>query len=366
VLDPPSVLHHDDVRRRHYTLHRVTGADEQHRGHRDRKHRPQRRPNLRTRREQQLPIQREVQAGGDARDVVAGQGRAHARNLRTQRSRMLGYSWAPSPPDQANPILDAFLQGMMEAAERASYHVLPFSHRQVTEHIATYRELLGTGRGDGFILSSVELNDPRIIFLLEQNVPFVAFGRSNPEWNYSYVDVDGAAGTRMATEHLLERGHRHIAALAWSPSSRVGNDRLSGYLSALDTAGISIEPEWIARGEGRVAFGHAATARWLELPVQQRPTAVVAFSDAMAIGAMRAAQERGLRVGTDFAVTGFDDAPMAQYLTPALTTVRQPIRAVGQQVISILVSLLAGVRPAEDRVVLQPQLIVRESSATTN
>jgi DNA-binding LacI/PurR family transcriptional regulator len=290
----------------------------------------------------------------------------HARNLRTQRSQMLGYSWAPSPPDQANPILDAFLQGMMEAAERAGYHVLPFSHRQVTEHIATYRELIGSGRVDGFILSSVEFNDPRIIFLLEQNVPFVAFGRSNPEWNYSYVDVDGAAGLRMATEHLLARGHRRIAALAWPPSSRVGNDRLSGYLRALGDAGITPDPEWIARGEGRVAFGRAATVRWLELPVQQRPTAVVALSDAMAIGAMRAAQERGLRVGKDFAVTGFDDAPMVQYLTPALTTVRQPIREVGQQVISILVSLLADERPAENQIVLQPQLIVRESSGASD
>jgi DNA-binding LacI/PurR family transcriptional regulator len=285
-----------------------------------------------------------------------------ARNLRTQRSHMLGYSWTPAPPDQANSILDQFLQSMMDTAEQAGYHLLPFPHWHVDDPIVAYRELMHTGRVDGFILSSVEFNDPRIIFLQQQNFPFVAFGRANRDWDFPYVDVDGAAGLRLTTEHLLERGHRRIAALAWPRRSRVGQDRLAGYMRAMKDAGIAPRREWIARGAGRVSFGYEATARWLALPRDQRPTAIVALNDAMAIGAMRAAQEHGLRVGTDIAITGFDDAPMVQYLTPPLTSVRQPIWEVGQHVLSMLVGMLHGEPLVDQHILLTPQLIVRASS----
>lgn len=100
---------------------------------------------------------------------------------------------------------------------------------------------------------------------------------------------------------------------------------------------------------------------WLVGSRSERPTAIVAFNDAMAIGALQAAQARGLRVGSDIAVTGFDDAPMVQYLTPPLTTLRQPIAEVGKRVLSILVHLLRGT-PFEPHLLLAPQLIVRQST----
>jgi DNA-binding LacI/PurR family transcriptional regulator len=279
---------------------------------------------------------------------------------------MLGYSWTPAPPDQANPILDSFLQSMMDAAERAGYHILLFPQRGTQDQTAAYQELINTGQVDGFVLSSIEFNDPRIALLQELGFPFVAFGRSNPTWSFPYVDVDGAAGIRMATEHLLGRGHRRIAVLAWPETSRVGCDRLAGYIAALQDAGIIPPPDWIARGEGRFAFGRDATARWLAAPPDQRPTAIVALNDAMAIGAMHAARDHGLRIGVDIAITGFDDVPMAQYLTPPLTSIRQPIWEVGQQVISILTGILAGSPPPDMHVLLQPRLIIRESSVGTN
>ncbi len=288
-----------------------------------------------------------------------------ARNLRMQRSGMIGYSWAPPPPDQPNSILDQFLRSMMEATERAGYHVLPFPYHDPQNPIEGYRELIRTGRVDGFVLSSVEFDDPRIAFLREQGFGFVAFGRPNSSWDVPYVEVDGAAGLRMATEHLIKLGHRKIAALAWPESSRVGRDRLGGYLSALTGAGIEPRDEWIERGVWRVASGWEGTHRLLRLDSGNRPTAIVAVSDAMAIGAMRAAQERGFRVGTDIAITGFDDAPMVQYLSPPLTSVRQPIWEVGQQIVSILVGLLNNRPPAERQVLLPPRLIVRASSDPT-
>lgn len=285
-----------------------------------------------------------------------------ARNLRAQRSHLIGYSWRPEPPDRANPILDLFLQSMMATAQQTGYHLLPFPFPTEEGHIPAYRDLIQTGRVDGFILSGMEYHDPRIKFLQAEEFPFVAFGRSHTSSNFPYVDVDGAEGLRLATRHLLEQGHERIAALAWPKSSRVGQDRLEGYVSAMREAGIAPKPNWLARGQGSVTFGHVSTLRWLNLAPAVRPTAIVAFSDAMAIGAMRAIHEHGFRVGADIAVTGFDDSPMSQYLTPPLTTLRQPVWQVGEKVIDILVGLLNDRPPSQTQILLPPQLIVRQSS----
>ncbi|MGE5140373.1 MAG: LacI family DNA-binding transcriptional regulator, partial [Rudaea sp.] len=200
-----------------------------------------------------------------------------ARSLRMQRSGLLGYSRASSSPDEPNAILDMFLSSMVDAAGRSGYHVLPFPRSAPGDEIEAYRQLLRTGRVDGFILSSVEFDDPRIAFLLQEHFPFVAFGRSNPEQDIPFVDVDGTQGIAMVVEHLLHLGHRTIALLGWPEGSRVGQDRLAGYSRALNAAGISLREEWIARGEGSAAFGQRATARWLDGDC--RPTAIVALDD---------------------------------------------------------------------------------------
>jgi DNA-binding LacI/PurR family transcriptional regulator len=285
-----------------------------------------------------------------------------ARSLRSQRSNMIGYSWEPTPPDQANSILDMFMQSMATAAENANYHLLAFPHRPGDAWINAYRELIDTNRVDGFVLSSVEFNDPRVQFLKEREFPFVAFGRANPDWDFAYVDVDGGAGMRMVAEHLIQQGHRRFGVLAWPEESRVGQNRMEGLQTALEEAGLSLSEQLLSRGEGVFQFGWQATQTWLELPREQWPTAIIALNDAMAIGAMRAAQDCGLEVGADLAVTGFDDAPMVQYLNPPLTSVRQPTREVGQKVMELLLAQLEGELPEERQVLLAPRLIVRTSS----
>jgi DNA-binding LacI/PurR family transcriptional regulator len=286
-----------------------------------------------------------------------------ARNMRTQCSRLIGYSWVPTPREQTNSILDQFLQSMAQAAEQASYHLLCFPYHADRDILAGYRELIDTNRVDAFVISGVEYDDPRIRFLQERAFPFVAFGRSNPELRFPCVDVDGAEGVRQTTDYLLGLGHRRIAVLAWPDVSRVGQNRIEGYLAAMHAAGIPPLPTWIARGEGDYRFGHLATGEWLTWPAAERPTAIVAFNDAMAIGAMHAIQQARLHVGRDIAVTGFDDSPVAQYLTPTLTSTRQPIWEVGQKVMSILLRILDDT-PAFDTscALLAPQLIIRQSS----
>ncbi len=282
-----------------------------------------------------------------------------ARDLRIQRSHMLGYSWRPDTPNQINPILDMFLHSMVEAADAKGYHILPFPHSDPENHIHSYRDLIRTGRVDGFILSSVEYQDSRVKFLRREKFPFVAFGETDPESDL-FVDVDGTAGMMLVTQHLIAQGHTRIAILGWPKTSRVGQNRLDGYLKAMREARLETRPTWIARGEGSFDFGYETTRKWLDARV--RPTAIAAVTDLLAVGAMRAIQASGLGVGVDIAVTGFDDTPMAQYLTPALTSIRQPIWQVGQQVIELLVNSLEQAPLAETQVILKPELIVRESS----
>ena len=285
-----------------------------------------------------------------------------ARTLRTQRSQMIGYSWSSSETEQLNHIVHMFLTGVVSEAEAAGHHVLPFPYRSGEDQVAGYRELIDAGRVDGFVLSSVMYDDPRILFLVERGFPFVAFGRSGRDDAFPYVDVDGAAGLRLATEHLLVHGHQRIGVLAWAAATRVGDDRLSGYTAALLAAGVPVNPELIGRGEADFESGYAAVECWLKWPKAKRPTAVVAMSDLMAIGAMHAAQDAGCTIGRDFAVAGFDDVPMAQYLQPPLTSVRQPIRQAGHLCVDLLVALLTGLPMAERHILLQPELVIRAST----
>jgi DNA-binding LacI/PurR family transcriptional regulator len=285
-----------------------------------------------------------------------------ARSLRSQRSYLIGYSWKPQPVELPNTIVDQLIQSMATSAENAGYHMLAFPHHSGDLWISGYRDLIDTNRVDGFVLYGVEYDDPRVLFLKEQDFPFVAFGRSKPGWDFPYVDVDGRAGMRQVIDHLVEQGHRRIAVLAWPEESRVGQNRMEGILDRLQELGIPLDERLVARGEGIYEFGCEAVSAWLELPPAERPSAVVAFNDLMAIGALRAVQEKGLLPGRDIAVTGFDDTPLTQYLNPPLTTVRQPIWQVGQSVMALLLGLLEHKSQMQTALLLEPQLIVRGSS----
>jgi len=286
-----------------------------------------------------------------------------AQNLQARESRIIGYSWRPVPPDHFNPILEKFMLGMAEAAARHDYHVLVFPTTELADEVTPYREMVESGRVDGFVLSNTNLNDPRVRYLLDEEFPFVAFGRSNPEWEFPWVDVDGADGVRQAVSHLLDLGHRRIACLAWPEHSLTGQYRLSGYHQAMANGGLQVEADWVIRAENLYYHAYEATKTWLAMPPERRPTAVVALTDLMAISVINAATAANLKVGVDLAVVGFDDAPMAGYLRPSLTSLRQPIVDIGERLVTMLIDLVRGGRPEPAQVLLKPRLIVRDSTA---
>jgi DNA-binding LacI/PurR family transcriptional regulator len=287
------------------------------------------------------------------------------RSLRRQRSNTIGYTWEPSPADQANPVLDSFLHSMFRAAEEKGYYLLCFPfHADNDRMLKVYHQLYNTGRVDGFILSRLNYNETSVPFLLKNKIPFVGFGRlDDHDQSFPYMDVDGGNGIAQAMDHLVSLGHTKIAALAWPEDSRVGNNRLDGYFSGLAKAGLISDPSLIVRGEGTSATGFQATNYLLNLPEENRPTAIVCMNDTMAIGAMQAVQNAGFQPGRDIGVTGFDDTPTARYLTPRLTSISQPIPTIGENLTKRFIEFLETGNYQEPRCeLIAPKLEVREST----
>ncbi|MGC8782532.1 MAG: substrate-binding domain-containing protein, partial [Anaerolineae bacterium] len=212
---------------------------------------------------------------------------------------------------------------------------------------------------DGFVIVRTRRQDARVRYLSEIGFPFVAFGRTEGELSFPFVDVDGTQGMRLIAEHLIGLGHRRIACLAPPPDLLFAEHRLIGLRQALADHGLELPDDLVVLGDLTQKSGYQAAMRLLEGP--RPPTAIAACNDLMALGAMSAIQERGLVVGRDVAVTGFDDIPMAEHSHPPLTTVHQPIYQIGKTVCEMLIRLLQGQELAPRQVILAPKLMVRQS-----
>jgi DNA-binding LacI/PurR family transcriptional regulator len=282
-----------------------------------------------------------------------------ARSLQAQSSRLIGYQvFEGGDRRWADFVLDRFLHAITRAAGARGQHILLFDPGE--DQLAGHAELFHTRTVDGFVLAETGYDDPRMPYLTERGIPFVAFGRTGYDLPYSFVDVDGAAGTRAGTTFLIERGHRRIAFLGWPEGSLAGDQRALGYRQALQAAGIACDPAYDIRGVNDLSTGGQALGRLMELP--EPPTAVVTASDLLAAGVLDGAKARGVAVPADLAVVGFDDSPVAPYLSPPLTTLRQPLEEVGERVVEVLASRISGAPPGPDGILLAPDLVVRDSA----
>ncbi len=283
-----------------------------------------------------------------------------ARSLRSSQSRLIGYAWHQVPDDQVNPVLDQFTYFLAHYAEEAGYHILTFT-QSPENPLPVYDELRRSGRVDAFVISGTNWGDKRIGFLQENNIPFVSFGRADPGWDFDWVDVDGASGTRQAVDYLVSLGHQRIAFTGWDEGSLAGTHRLAGYTEGLAAAGLRLLPEWVFHGYHNEMSGSAALKQYLSLPEDERPTAVVAVSDLVAIGVKNTAEQLGLEVGRDLSLIGFDDSPFSQYLHPPLTTVNQQVKQIAKLIVGILEGQLSKPGQAREFVheLVQPKLIIR-------
>jgi LacI family transcriptional regulator len=171
------------------------------------------------------------------------------------------------------------------------------------------------------------------------------------------------AGSRDATNHLVELGHRRIGVITAAPALAAGEDRMAGHSSALAQVGALVDAELIRGGEPIAATGHKEGGELLDL--EPRPTAIVCFNDKVAVGVLSAAAERGLRVPADLSVVGFDDIDVSQATTPRLTTVRQPLQELGRMAVTALMRVLDGHDAEALHIELATELVIRDSTAVS-
>ncbi len=283
-----------------------------------------------------------------------------ARNLKASQTRLIGYAWHKVRDDEVNPVLDRFAYYLAQAVEAAGYHLLTFTHEQDNPE-PVYDELIRMQRLDGFVLSGTVRDDRRIRFLMDAGFPFVSFGRANANWDFPWVDTDGREGVRSVVNYLTSLGHERIAMVAWPEESISGSFRVQGYIEALELVGLPFSPEYLIRDEHSEMAGRHALMQWMQLPANERPTAIIAITDLVAIGILNQAEAFGLTIGRDLSVVGFDDIPMGQYLHPPLTTVRQPIGEIGQEIVRILNTGLNKGKWNDCHSLIPPTLIIRES-----
>jgi len=283
-----------------------------------------------------------------------------ARMLQKQRTDTIGFIIPTHGPRFSDPYFSELLAGIGNSASEQDYDLLVSTCSPDTpDEMGAYERFVQGRRVDGMLVVRTREHDVRIAYLLEQQFPFVSFGRSDLEADFPYLDVDGEAGLRQLTQHLIDLGHRHIAYISAPLNLMFAFHRMEGYKKALAANGIPFDEATMTVGELTERSGYKAGRDFLTR--DNPPTAIIACNDLMALGVISAAQGLGLTVGRDVSVTGFDDVSLAAHSHPTLTTVRQPIYEIGQRVCGTLIHLLQEETLEERHVMLEPQLIVRES-----
>jgi DNA-binding LacI/PurR family transcriptional regulator len=285
---------------------------------------------------------------------------ASARRLRTRRSSTIGIRLDPMANGISGSVHDRFLHALTEQADSRGLRILLFTATDPQDEIRQIRRMHEGSDVDAFVLTSTMFGDPRTEWLIQQDIPFVTFGRpwgiddlNDPA--HRWVDVDGRIGLRLATAHLLAQGERRVAFLGWPSPSGTGDDRRRGWRETMEEAGrlsvAELDRLEVTVVDG-VAEGSDAIRQLLERGVEI--DAIVCASDSLALGAL-------LLVGPDVPVVGYDNTPVAEAV--GLSSVEQPLDRVAEGVLD-LIDGSRGDR-ASDRAgsslhrLVEPRLVVR-------
>ena len=283
-----------------------------------------------------------------------------ARRLRTQRSSTIGIHLDPYAGGISGVVLDRFVHALTERASERGMRIQLYAARSPAEEIVRMGELTEGGEIDAVVITGTFHGDPRTRWLIERGVPFVAFGRPWGEDDVAspahlWVDVDGAAGTRAATGHLLATAGPRIAFLGWPIGSGTGDDRERGWREAMASAGAS--GDRLVCNES-VALARSLTADFLSR--HERPDGIVCVSDSIAIGAHLAAAAAGI---PDLPVIGFDNTPAVEAM--GISSVEQLPEEVAAGVLELLMGASGRVvapretAAGEAHVLVEPRLVVR-------
>ncbi|HEX8994770.1 MAG TPA: LacI family DNA-binding transcriptional regulator [Ktedonobacterales bacterium] len=293
---------------------------------------------------------------------------AAARRLTSARTDIIAFTTHSFARGRgaADPFLAELVSAVTIEAAASHMDVLLCLADPGPNELNAYRRVVGGKHADGFLLMDLRPNDLRLPFLCERGYPHVLFGRPyldlerSREYPYPWVEIDNRKGARAAAEHLIALGHSRIALIGCGDEYICEIDRLAGYQDALASANIPFDPS-ICTGHGQAQEDGFQLARAL-LEQPNPPTAILAVSDIVAVGAMLAVRDLGRKPGQDVPVVGFDGLGLATFVTPALTTVSQPIPQVGKLLVRLLLAELHAEPVAERHILLDPELIIRAST----
>jgi len=252
------------------------------------------------------------------------------------------------------------IRGITSVLNKVGYFTL-FCYTNKEDYIYN---VYNQGRVDGFIAVSLTRHNSNILKALKSSgAPFVSTVRVPDEDGLIYVDVDNYVGSTTAMEYLISLGHRRIGFIRnGSGLLRSGQDRYKGYVDSLARHGIEYDEDLVKTAETSMKGGYNAIKEMLLTNKEKMPTAVFIGADMIAIGAMHAIKDAGLKIPDEISLVGFDDIPQAEYIDPALTTVRQPSYEKGKKAARLLIDKLEGKKKSIKSVLLETKLIVRDST----
>ncbi|CAN5877638.1 LacI family DNA-binding transcriptional regulator [soil metagenome] len=277
-----------------------------------------------------------------------------ARTLSTRRTQTIGVVL----PDLYGEFFSEVIRGIDQEVQRSGWHLLvSSSHNDRAEIEAALRAM--RGRVDGLIVMSPDPDTHVLAQNLPEKLPVVLLNCAGGDGIYNSLNMDNRGGAFAVTEHLLKQGHRRIGLITGPMRNHDARERLRGAHEALAAAGATAAPELEVAGDFSEQSGHRAALELVEL--ESRPTALFAANDSMAIGALSALREAGVRVPDEMAVAGFDDIPIARYVSPPLTTVRVSIPELGGQAARRLFEAITDPNGERRQDMVPTELVVRRS-----
>ncbi|GAA0335210.1 LacI family DNA-binding transcriptional regulator [Oceanobacillus oncorhynchi subsp. oncorhynchi] len=280
-----------------------------------------------------------------------------AANMRSQNSNIIGVIVT----DIANKFISEFLIGVQNKLEGFGYTVLLGTTFDSVEKQQKLISTMVEHRVDGLILNPASRSIGKTVKQLNNlRIPLVLANRELTNVNADYVGIDYQEGAYKAVNHLVRKGHEKIAFLGGVKKSSTWTERMEGYRMAYENAGLLLDESLIIDSDPTNKGGEEAVLKLLNLP--DIPTAIFCFNDLVAFGVMRVLTQKGIVIGRDIDIVGFDNIPEAEIYHPPLTTVSSYPKSIGNQAAKVLHSKIKRESEELQRIILKPQLVIRETS----
>lgn len=280
-----------------------------------------------------------------------------ARSLRKGETLTVGVIL----PDSANPFFAEVARGVEDTSFMSGYSVILCNTDSNLEKERIYTDVLVKKQVDGILFIAAGLSTENIQSLLDREMPLVIVDRQVPEVNVDCVLTNNRQGGYLAAHHLINLGHRRIGCIVGPENIRSSLERLTGYQEAIHEAGLPFDETLIVKGDFQYESGYEAAQRLLT--IGDPPSAIFAFNDLMAVGALSYALEKGYPVPAGLSVVGFDDVRLAVYANPPITTVMQPKYEIGELATQILLERMKNPETHPRQRMLETRLVVRKSTA---